>query len=144
MIIAIALVAGLLPLTPAIIYAVGRRQRTPVTLTRRLAVGLGSFNIVVALMIAGLGLVWLFAPHVVEASGLAQGGSDESSRYFAAAIAVSVGSIGAAYAVSTTGSAALGAVAEKPELFGRALTVIGLAEGVAIYGLIIAFMIVAT
>ncbi len=53
-----------------------------------------------------------------------------------------MGSLGAAYAVSTTGSAAVGAIAEKPEIFGRALIFVGLAEGVAIYGLIIAFMIV--
>jgi V/A-type H+-transporting ATPase subunit K len=60
----------------------------------------------------------------------------------AAAIAVAAGSLGAAYAVSTTGSAALGAIAEKPELFGNAIVVVGLAEGVAIYGLIIAFIII--
>jgi V/A-type H+-transporting ATPase subunit K len=59
----------------------------------------------------------------------------------AAALAVSMGSLGAAYAVSTTGSAAVGAIAEKPDVFGRALIFVGLAEGVAIYGLIIAFII---
>ena len=42
-----------------------------------------------------------------------------------------------------TGSAAVGAIAEKPEIFGRALIFVGLAEGVAIYGLIIAFMIIS-
>ena len=35
----------------------------------------------------------------------------------------------------------LGAIAEKPEVFGRALIFVGLAEGVAIYGLIIAFIV---
>ena len=39
------------------------------------------------------------------------------------------------------GAAAIGAVAEKPELLGRTLIFVGLAEGIAIYGLIIAFMV---
>jgi V/A-type H+-transporting ATPase subunit K len=52
-----------------------------------------------------------------------------------------LGSIGAAYAVGATGSAAIGVIAEKPETFGRVLIFVGLAEGVAIYGLIIAFMV---
>jgi V/A-type H+-transporting ATPase subunit K len=40
-----------------------------------------------------------------------------------------------------SGAAAMGAVAEKPEMAGRALIFVGLAEGIAIYGLIIAIMI---
>jgi V/A-type H+-transporting ATPase subunit K len=43
--------------------------------------------------------------------------------------------------VATVGAAAIGAVAEKPEVFGRALVFVGLAEGIAIYGLIISIMI---
>ena len=35
----------------------------------------------------------------------------------------------------------LGAVAEKPELFGRVLVLVGLAEGIAIYGLIVSILI---
>jgi V/A-type H+-transporting ATPase subunit K len=50
-------------------------------------------------------------------------------------------SLGAAIAVAAVGSAAMGAMSEKPELIGRALIFLGLAEGIAIYGLIIAIMI---
>ena len=39
------------------------------------------------------------------------------------------------------GSAAIGAIAEKPELLGRTLIMVGLAEGIAIYGLIISVLI---
>ncbi len=60
---------------------------------------------------------------------------------FAAALAAGVSAIGAAYAVAQVGSAAVGAIAEKPELFGRALIMVGLAEGIAIYGLIVAILI---
>lgn len=61
--------------------------------------------------------------------------------YLAAAIAVGISSMGAALAVAVVGSAAMGAMSEKPELAGRALIFLGLAEGIAIYGLIIAVMI---
>ena len=63
------------------------------------------------------------------------------SAFLAAAIAVGVGSIGAGAAVGYVGAAAMGAVGEKPELAGRALIFVGLAEGIAIYGLIIAIML---
>jgi V/A-type H+-transporting ATPase subunit K len=143
MIVIIALIAGLLPLLPALVLALKRRQQTPAKMTRRLVLGLNGLNLVLALMMIGLGLVWLFAPHIVTASGLAQEAAKDPYGPIAAAVAVSVGSLGAAYAVSTTGSAALGAIAEKPEIFGNAIIVVGLAEGVAIYGLIIAFIIIS-
>lgn len=61
--------------------------------------------------------------------------------FLAAAIAVGVGSLGAGIAVGYVGSAAMGTIGEKPELAGRALLFVGLAEGIAIYGLIIAIMV---
>lgn len=61
--------------------------------------------------------------------------------YIASAIAVSGACIGAGFAVSSVGAAAMGAVAEKPELMGRSLLYVGLAEGIAIYGLIVAIII---
>jgi V/A-type H+-transporting ATPase subunit K len=61
--------------------------------------------------------------------------------FLAAAIAVGLGSVGAGIAVSSVGSAAMGAMAERPEMAARALIFVGLAEGIAIYGLIIAIMI---
>jgi V/A-type H+/Na+-transporting ATPase subunit K len=61
--------------------------------------------------------------------------------YLAAALATMVGSVAAAYAVATIGAAAVGALAEKPELFGRLVILVGLAEGIAIYGLIISVLI---
>lgn len=143
MILVVAVLAGLLPLAPALVYVMKRRTRTPARATRGLILGLGGFNLVLALMMVGLGLVWFSAPHVVQAAGVAQEMAADPYTPLAAALAVGVGSVSAAYAVSTTGSAAVGAIAEKPEVFGRALIFVGLAEGVAIYGLIIAFMIIS-
>ena len=53
-----------------------------------------------------------------------------------------LGSIAAGIAVAYVGSAALGVIGEKPELAGRALIFVGLAEGIAVWGLLIAFMII--
>jgi len=59
----------------------------------------------------------------------------------AAAIAAGLSTLAAGYAVAMVGSAAVGALAEKPELLGRVLILVGLAEGIAIYGLIVAVLI---
>lgn len=61
--------------------------------------------------------------------------------YIGAALAVGLACIGSSYAVARIGSAGIGAVTEKPELMGRTLVFLGLAEGIAIYGLIIAIII---
>jgi V/A-type H+-transporting ATPase subunit K len=57
------------------------------------------------------------------------------------AFTTSMACIAAAYAVGKVGAAALGAASERPELLGRSLLFVGLAEGIAIYGLIIAILL---
>ncbi|MGB7000767.1 MAG: ATP synthase subunit C [Halobacteriota archaeon] len=59
----------------------------------------------------------------------------------AAGIAMAGSALGAGLAISATGVAAAGATAEKPESFGRVLIFVALAEAIAIYGLLIAFML---
>jgi len=63
--------------------------------------------------------------------------------FIAAAMSTGMSALGAAYAVGHVGAAALGAMGERPEIAGRALIFVGLAEGIAIYGLIISIMILA-
>jgi len=60
---------------------------------------------------------------------------------FSAALATGLSSLGAGIAVAKLGTAAVGALAEKPELLGRLLIFVGLAEGIAIYGVIISILI---
>ena len=67
--------------------------------------------------------------------------SSEGLRDIAAALSTGLAGIGAGIAVSATGSAALGALSEDPKILGKALVFVGLAEGIAIYGLIISIMI---
>jgi V/A-type H+-transporting ATPase subunit K len=59
----------------------------------------------------------------------------------AAALATGLSSLGAGLAVARLGTAAVGALAEKPELLGRLLIFVGLAEGIAIYGVIVSILI---
>jgi V/A-type H+-transporting ATPase subunit K len=80
------------------------------------------------------------AATVAQATQAAQ--ETNGTALLAAAIAVAGSSIGAAIAVAYTGSAALAAMSERPEMFGRSMVIVGLAEGIAIYGLIIAIILV--
>jgi V/A-type H+-transporting ATPase subunit K len=94
-----------------------------------------------ALLLAGLSVL-LLAAFAHPAPAVTTTSSSASAAFIGAAIAVAASSLGAALAVAYTGSAALAAVSERPELFGRALVVVGLAEGIAIYGLIVAVILI--
>jgi V/A-type H+-transporting ATPase subunit K len=60
----------------------------------------------------------------------------------AAAAAFGLGAIGAGIAISHVGAAAMGAVAEKPQIAGQALIFVALAEGIVVFGFITALMII--
>ncbi len=62
--------------------------------------------------------------------------------YLAAALAVGLGSIGCGIAIAAAAPAAIGAVSESPKSFSKSLIFVVLGEGVALYGFIIAFMII--
>jgi V/A-type H+-transporting ATPase subunit K len=68
--------------------------------------------------------------------------TSQEALFYSVAITVGVACLSAGYAVGKVGAAALGAAAEKPELLGRALIFVGLAEGIAIYGLIVGIMLI--
>ena len=76
------------------------------------------------------------------ASAASSASANNSGALIGAAVAVAGSTIGAGIAVAYTGAAALAAMSERPELFGRAMVVVGLAEGIAIYGLIIGIILV--
>jgi V/A-type H+-transporting ATPase subunit K len=82
-----------------------------------------------------------------ETSVVAQAGKIPESAWgvglLAAAISTGLSAIAAGIAVAIVGSAAMGAVAERPEVMGRSIIFVGLAEGIAIYGLIISIMILS-
>lgn len=69
--------------------------------------------------------------------------SSSDLGYIAAALATGLGCIGAGIAVAVVASSAVGAVSENPSLLGKTIIFAGLAEGIAIYGLIISIMILS-
>ena len=68
--------------------------------------------------------------------------SDPGMLAIGAAVAMGLCAIGAGFGIGKAGSAAMGAIAEKPESATWGLIIVALAEGVALYGLIIAFLLV--
>ena len=92
---------------------------------------------------AGSLLLWLPDAVAREATGADIALTPDAWKWgiLAAALATGLSSLAAAYVVARVGSAAVGALVEKPELFGRLLVLVGLAEGIAIYGLIISILI---
>ncbi len=93
-------------------------------------------------LISGCTLVMLFAGSALAVTdGAAAASSAAGLAYLGASLAAGLACIGAGIAVAVVGAAALGVVGEKPELLGSTLIYLGLAEGIAIYGVIIALLI---
>lgn len=65
----------------------------------------------------------------------------KSMGFLSAALAVAASSLGAAWAVAKAAPAALGAISENPDNFGKAIIFVALGEGIAIYGLLISILI---
>lgn len=94
-------------------------------------------------LVAGM-LFWLspaLAAEAAQSSHITLSPETVKGGFLAAALATGMSALGAGYAVASVGSAAIAALAEKPELLGRVLIMVGLAEGIAIYGLIISILI---
>ena len=145
----VAWIAGLPMIAVAALLArvVARRGRTGMTILA----GIG------AVLMAGA-LVLLVAALTARSAGAAAGPAvagaktavttaaaaapASSAALLGAAIAVAGSTIGAGIAVAYAGAAALAAMSERPELFGRAMVIVGLAEGIAIYGLIIGVILI--
>lgn len=76
-----------------------------------------------------------------KAAAESSAGIAEGLKYLAAALCTGMATIGTGIAVSHAASAALGAISEDSSIMGKALIFVALAEGIAIYGLLISFMI---
>jgi len=91
------------------------------------------------LVVTTILLMPVFADAAPETA--ADAGNGSGLKYIAAALSTGLASIAAGIAVASTGSAALGAISEDSKLLGKTLIFVGLAEGIAIYGLIVTIMI---
>lgn len=95
----------------------------------------GTMLVAIAMMFTGTSTVH------AEAAVAADPGIATGLGYIAAALVTGLSCIGGGIAVASAASAALGAISEDQSILGKSLIFVGLAEGVALYGLIISFMI---
>ena len=90
-----------------------------------------------------LATVLIFSGRVYANTAATSAASDlaTAAAFIAAALVTGLGAIGTGIAVSHTAAAAIGAISENENNFGKAMIFVAMAEGIAIYGLLISFMI---
>lgn len=98
-------------------------------------------NILMFFGTMALAVIFIFSGNAYAAEEAAAASSATGLGYIAAALSIGMSCIGGGIAVSAAASAALGAISEDSSILGKSLIFVGLAEGVCLYGLIIAFMI---
>ncbi len=121
---------------PFAAYAVGEKNRGRYKKALALNV-IGFFGILIISQIV------LFTGDVSAAETASSSGLATGLGYLAAALVTGLSCIGGGIAVASAASAALGAISEDQSILGKSLIFVGLAEGVALYGLIISFMILS-
>ena len=134
----IVLVATMAVFSP--LFLIGIRRYTGRKARRALGANIASFFACLVLAtVLGIGGSASAAGEVTAtaaSSGLADG-----LKYVGTALAVGLSGTGGGIAVAASASAALGAISENDKAFGKALIFVGLAEGVALYGLIVALLL---
>ncbi len=116
-------------------FLIGERSRG----RYKTAIGCNAFFFFGTFLIAVVAM-FACAPNVFAASDSAAGLAT-GMGYLAAALVTGLSCIGGGIAVASAASAALGAISEDQSVLGKSLIFVGLAEGIALYGLIISFMI---
>jgi len=125
----------------ASLYWVYRRYRAGDRSRRPLLIQIGVFFGVFVLVTLALGAAALAAT-----GGVMQITADlttwDGLAYIGAALAVGLSGIGGGIVVSASAAAAIGAISENERAFGKAMIFVAMAEGAALYGLIVAFLII--
>ncbi len=133
-ILAIALVLSII--LPFGYYLIGEKNRG----RYKTAIGVNAFFFF-GIMLVAIGVMFAGTSSVQASAGAANSGLATGMGYLAAALVTGLSCIGGGIAVASAASAALGAISEDQSILGKSLIFVGLAEGVALYGLIISFMI---
>lgn len=108
------------------------KKRYKRTLTANCFMFFGVILVASVVMFAGTSSVQAASGNIGLATGLG---------YLAAALVTGISGLGSGIAVASSASAALGALSEDGSLFGKSIIFVAMAEGIALYGLIISFMI---
>jgi len=100
-------------------------------------------NIVVFIIVYLGATVFIFTSQANATEASVGGGSDlaTAAAFIGAALVTGMGAIGTGIAVSSAASAAIAAVSENEQNFGKSMIFVAMAEGIAIYGLLVSFMI---
>ena len=117
----------------------GKRSKTPLVTNLCCFFGLLVFGTIFCFTQSAEAATTTAATTAAASDGLTKG-----LGYIGAALAVGLSGIGGGIAVGASASAALGAISENDSIFGKSLIFVGLAEGIALYGLLIAFMIISS
>ncbi len=142
MILWLSALAFLVVMTAVSMVVMRRRRRTGLGLLLGVNAAIAFAGVLALVAALPRGAAEAAATSATVAAATSSTSSASWAALLGAAIAVAGSSIGAAIAVAYTGSAALAAMSERPEIFGRAMVIVGLAEGIAIYGLIIAIILI--
>lgn len=125
------------------LYCISRRAKAGKSVKKPLYA-----NLVLFFVMLGVTAVTFLGQGVAAASDAVEvaattGGTDwtQAIGYLAAALAVGISGIASASAVSNTACAAIGALTENEGSFGKSIVFVGMAEGIAIYGLLIGIII---
>ena len=111
-------------------------EKTAKRTKRVLAVNISSFFGVLLVSTVCMFSTAFAAPSAEDAMGVGSG-----LAYIAAALVTGLSTVGAGIAVASAASAAIGAVSEDPKAMGKSLIFVALAEGIALYGLLVSFTI---
>ena len=136
--IALVLVVMIAPL-----FAIYRKKASGKKLRSALIIQAAAF-FAVCVLICGLGIGSVLASSGTESAASETSGVGASQTglgMLAAALSTGLSCLGAGFAVAASSSAAIGAISENDQTFGKAIIFVALAEGVALYGFLISFLI---
>ena len=105
------------------------------------SLAVNSFYFFGTLLVVSFYAMFAGAQNVQAATDAAGSGLATGLGYLGAALVTGLSGIGSGIAVASSASAALGAISEDGSLFGKSMIFVAMAEGIALYGLIISFMI---
>jgi V/A-type H+-transporting ATPase subunit K len=125
---------------PVIGAAVKIKMGLPVNRKRFVSANLATFaaTFVVCVLVTGM---TAFAEGGESVAAVAD--SAEGIKAIAAALVMGLACIGSGIAIASSAPAALGAASERPEMFGKAIVIVALGEGIAIFGLLALVMILS-
>jgi V/A-type H+-transporting ATPase subunit K len=123
-------------IVPVGIYFIRGRKHGKVLLLINSVALLAIVIVTSALMLSG-------GASAAEATASTASTANNGMVYISAALAAGLSAIGSGIAVASAASAALGAISENEKVFGKAVVLVGLAEGLAILGMVVALIMIS-